>query len=698
MSRGLILILCLTSSYFLKAQQNHSPRRIIDSLRQLVILTDNDTLRLSYETNIGRTYRFINPDSAKLKLKSVLSQYKGNLIDPNSQAFAYNVLADIYRLELEIDSAIYFYEEAINQFLNLEDRSPFLSLVPAYGNVLMKHGKIQKGRSLFHEAIKVATEMNDPHFLGMLYVSFGNVLYDIQDDPLKAKTMFLKGLKTLAKPDETARGQRIGLTLHLGMAKIYSGEEVLDSAIYHANIAFLQAKEVRYMQKAIVASNVLCKSYLQQGNFELARRYNEESFILFREVREIRAIVKARILRLRIKNKFREYDSTIQDAETLLSEYQGQLTNSQKEEIFNSLFDAQSYSGNYLGAIKSKDSLLHYTHQNYKEKHSAHIAELYDETLLIEQQAENKVLLIRQEEFDKRSRLQKFAVAALGIGLLFALGWALSTYRLFHQKNQLSIQLEDTVMSRTQQLQESNEQLIQANYELKTLTYIASHDIKEPMRNIGGLIGLINRRLPKDLQIKFQKQFDMVNTSIKQLYTLIEDFTRYISFSKGDDLEIKQVALEPIVKQIQEDILQTYPHSQFTWSSLETIEANPSAIYFILKNLIENAIKFNHSPIPWVHIQQKLGKEGTRLVIEDNGIGIPEEYQDSIFEMHKRLHSNADYEGSGLGLSIVKILVQKLNGSIELTSNVGHGSTFVIVLPAPIYEEKPEQKQQTLQP
>ncbi len=102
---------------------------------------------------------------------------------------------------------------------------------------------------------------------------------------------------------------------------------------------------------------------------------------------------------------------------------------------------------------------------------------------------------------------------------------------------------------------------------------------------------------------------------------------------------------------------------------------------FGLKYLIENGIKYNDQAQPQVAITYQ--KESDHLFkISDNGIGIPKEYHQKVFRMFKRLHSRGEFTGSGLGLSIVSKIVQRMGGSITLTSEMGKGSTFLIRLPA----------------
>ena len=115
--------------------------------------------------------------------------------------------------------------------------------------------------------------------------------------------------------------------------------------------------------------------------------------------------------------------------------------------------------------------------------------------------------------------------------------------------------------------------------------------------------------------------------------------------------------------------------------NLPVIQSNSSLIYTILKNIIENGLKYNKSAVPTITISATENDQYHRIQIKDNGIGIHKEYHEQIFEMFKRLHARSEYKGSGIGLAIVKLLTDKLNMSMELDSELGQGTTFTLSIP-----------------
>jgi signal transduction histidine kinase len=234
------------------------------------------------------------------------------------------------------------------------------------------------------------------------------------------------------------------------------------------------------------------------------------------------------------------------------------------------------------------------------------------------------------------------------------------------------------------QLKQLNEQLYQQNNALQQFSYIASHDIKEPMRSIGNYVGLIRRRIAikgdKDLDLYFNN----IKSGLQQIYTLIEDVMQYTQVNKeGDTIGLEEVNLNLVVKNIEIG-LEVFIHekgAKVIYGDLPIIDSSSSMLFIILKNIIQNGLKFNESEVPTVEISYDKTKIHHEIIISDNGIGMEEKYHERIFEMFKRLHNKSTYQGSGIGLSIVKLSVEKLGGRVILTSEEGKGSRFVIELP-----------------
>ena len=153
--------------------------------------------------------------------------------------------------------------------------------------------------------------------------------------------------------------------------------------------------------------------------------------------------------------------------------------------------------------------------------------------------------------------------------------------------------------------------------------------------------------------------------------------------SKNETIEKQAVDLNQLIIGVIDNIKETVDKSngQVLMSNLPTIQSSNSLLFTTFKNLIENGLKYNNSDNPVVNVDYQKTTNTHQIIISDNGIGIEKQYQEQIFEMFKRLHNRGEYEGSGIGLAIVKLSIDKLGGIVTLNSELGKGSQFMIKLP-----------------
>ena len=243
--------------------------------------------------------------------------------------------------------------------------------------------------------------------------------------------------------------------------------------------------------------------------------------------------------------------------------------------------------------------------------------------------------------------------------------------------------MEERVKSRTIELEEVNEQLKVSNQELERFAYITSHDLKEPLRNINGFVKLLQREKPHSTRSKAEEEyFEFILRNVSQMQQLINDV---LSFSKisSQNLKVSPVNVSDLVEETKIGLSELIKEKKgvVEISTIPLIFTNNAQLRILLKNLIENGIKYNDKPIPTVSINYQLVDNFHHLIISDNGIGIEDRYHNQIFGMFKRLHNRKEYKGSGLGLAICKKIINRLGGDILLDSELGVGSTFRVILP-----------------
>ena len=228
------------------------------------------------------------------------------------------------------------------------------------------------------------------------------------------------------------------------------------------------------------------------------------------------------------------------------------------------------------------------------------------------------------------------------------------------------------------------EELREKNEEVLLFSNMMSHDLKAPLRNIEGFSQLLQQKLT-NLKPEEEQLFSFIIQGVGSLKKLIEDLLQFSRFSVSNYV-FKEVELEPLINKL----LITFNYDiekanvKIVKSGLSKVYGHEESLLLVFQNLISNAIKYqpkNELHIP--HIEIKQIKEGDKsvILIKDNGIGIEEKRFDEMFKPFKRFHTSSEYEGTGLGMSIVNKVIEKHNGKIKVESELGKGSTFAISLP-----------------
>jgi PAS domain S-box-containing protein len=240
-------------------------------------------------------------------------------------------------------------------------------------------------------------------------------------------------------------------------------------------------------------------------------------------------------------------------------------------------------------------------------------------------------------------------------------------------------------------------ELGRSNEELEKFAYVASHDLQEPLRKIQAFGDRLVKRSRDLLGPDGQEYVDRMQASARRMRTLIDDllaFSRVSTKPQG----LAPVDLGGIVRDVVWDLDTRLAQTggRVDVGDLPTYAADPTQMRQLFQNLIGNALKFARPgvppevtirAVPWSVLPVDAdppppGGDGYRITVADNGIGFDQTYGDRVFELFQRLHGRGEYEGTGIGLAIVRKIVQRHGGQITARSREEHGATFVIDLPA----------------
>jgi light-regulated signal transduction histidine kinase (bacteriophytochrome) len=239
------------------------------------------------------------------------------------------------------------------------------------------------------------------------------------------------------------------------------------------------------------------------------------------------------------------------------------------------------------------------------------------------------------------------------------------------------------LLKQNEQIAEQNAQLLAANEELRQFAYVASHDLKEPIRMIGSYTQLIERKHKHQFTEDSQIYFTYVKEGVIRMNNLLDALLKYTTISKTED-NFEQVSLVDVVEVAVINLRVSVDENNavINCHELPEVMSIRSLLIQLFQNLISNAIKFKKpNTHPKITITSETTKNEIIIKVSDDGIGIKTEYQERIFIIFQRLHTRDEYKGTGIGLAICHKIVQRVGGRIWVESEIGKGANFFIALP-----------------
>lgn len=373
------------------------------------------------------------------------------------------------------------------------------------------------------------------------------------------------------------------------------------------------------------------------------------------------------------------------------------FTERSQRQLFNDLGEVRRRQGDYRGLV---DVLVRQHAVGDSLRAASKVWELrelharHNRAKVNQQLAVARAELLADRAAVKGARVERIALALTVVVL--ALVGVLLVWRL-RARSREGVRLEAMVQERTAELAAQTTQLQErtrdlhaqavelrrSNVELERFAHIASHDLKTPVRNVTSFLGLLARRLRPEPGSDVAEYLQLARAYARQMDTIVTDVLEFSRLDTQLSAQCTRVDLRGCLERLTLKLGDELARRRATVEVVGQAEAYLPEAYFeqVARNLIDNAVRYNESPFPWVRVELSAEPGGgfvARFV--DNGIGIAPEYHEQVFELFKRLHGSDEYAGTGLGLAVCRKVVERMGGSLEVESTGHDGSAFTIRL------------------
>jgi len=621
------------------------------------------------------------------KTADALKRYDGALE-------CYNAAAKHAKKFNRFDKAIIYYNQVIeisNQ--QSKDQSEEARARNDLGIIYAMIGEFDLSLNEFDKSLKLTkASNNDALAIASIYLNKGG-MYISSGQVQKAIAAYNNALLILKDAETKTQDNKVLRRIKNSEANIYNNVAIayMEQKDYSNAIDnFITAKSIYVANKdylnKLYAVNNLTQCYILKNDAQNAEKALMELESEVAAWSDKRLAAEARSNRANLEFLKGNYNKAIPIFKESITNYKNINADPNKNVIiYSKLHEAYKNIGNFEEAYNY--SLLHKDAEDKLQRFETakEMAILENQSMVDEQLQDIKFLNLTNNENAKTLRWQKIALLSLIIGIIVFSFLLLLVNR---QKNQINVNMKKlTTVNETIKLQ--NEALNAKNNDLKEFAYVASHDLKTPLRTIGSFAGLLKMKYKDKLDAEGIEFTNFIIDGSSKLQILLDDLLKFATIG-SQNLPIGKINLNEIIESVKSNLQVVIEENDaaINTSNLPTIMSSETEMIQLFQNLINNAIKFRKSDVsPIINIDSY--KEADRIIINinDNGIGIPDSMKDHVFNVFKRGEGTEKIAGTGIGLSICKKIIDKNGGQIWIDKKYDAGTSFKISFPKKAFTE-----------
>jgi|GEM_PF-7076297 len=604
------------------------------------------------------------PDKALLEIDSILSLAR-KLDDKNALIKIYLILGECYAEIHKNELALEFFEKGLSLSKKIKDSSKIAESFIKIGRMKIPSGDLDSALNCFDNALKISEKNNDIQNQ-ILAINYLGILNYILDDLQEAEKLSFKGLK-LSERNNFLDGIRLA-NEHLAIIRIKQGK--YKEALEFNKKAFDISQKMDYWANYPAVYYNYAVIYNRMGDFDKAIEFMNESGKIRKSYADFRGMGSDLSMLGRIYLAKKDYSNAIKkflEAKKILEDYNAIRP---LVSVLSGLSTAYENLGDYKTALGYFKEFKIFSDSVYNENVKRQTAILNLKRQIEEKDREIKYL----EEINRvQSKVQNYLIIFSSIILVLFIS---------------SIVLYIKVRKSKQNLAEINKKLVSLNNEREKFFSIISHDLKSPFLGILGLIELLKEETNKSDNMQLKNLVDKLENAVNNQFKLVDDLLNWTRLQSG------KMVFEP-TEFILTDVLNESIESLRNFSLKKNIRikteiekdflvrADRNMISSVIRNLLSNAIKYSFTDTDINVLIYKKNDDFVSVQIKDNGIGIPEENILKLFSVESNISTEGTQKekGTGLGLLMVKEMIEKNNGEIIVKSKLNLGSTFEFSLP-----------------
>jgi len=587
---------------------------------------NDNTLKLTIYTDLAIVYE-------KMSKYAIAKNYHLKAIDLAEREQdietvenGYHGLGSLYETVGEYEKAIDYYLKSLNIAEQRKSTEGVVITLQSIANTYrhLKHEK--ESLETIKRSYDMAVKLDNKKLIASTLYDFGHIL-----------TSFGKYQEALTKQKSSLmvyRQSEDGISISRGLvniAEIYTHLELYNEAESYFMECFNYEKYLSTLENARL-HNRLGKLYLKQNKIDTAEVAFKKSLIFSK------------------KGDYRE------------------LTQQNNYDLYK----INQNKGNDSLALRYLETYTQLSDYVLNEQRTDRITELQFKFDVEKNDKEHQALMLRQNKM-------MFAIFSITLILLIVgLGYMVK----MKEKNNMSLR------KKSEEIESQNIRLAENNEVLSQFVYVAAHDLKEPLRNVGSFVSLIQKKYGKEMNEEANEYMGFVTSGVMRMNNLLGDLLEYSRITSSV-AENERTTLDDILKDVTGNLREKIISNEAVLDfPSEKIDLKISRVHLLqlMQNLIGNGLKLiPEGRQPIIKVETKLTMDAFVISVSDNGIGINENYSHKVFNLFHQLNKRAGYEGTGIGLTICKNIVDKYNGKIWFDSVLTEGTTFHISLPPEIF-------------